>query len=60
MPLEYLNPVTSPWPFAQWGMDIVDPLPTSMAQKKLLLVATNYSSKWVKIEVYETIKDKDM
>nr|CAN77598.1 hypothetical protein VITISV_001304 [Vitis vinifera] len=27
MPSEVLNPITSPWPFALWGMDIVGPLP---------------------------------
>ena len=35
----------SPWPFAQWGIDIVGPLPTALAQKKLLLVAIDYFSK---------------
>ena len=37
--------ITSPWPFAQWGIDIVGPLPPAPAQKKLLLVATDYFSK---------------
>ena len=37
--------LTSPSPFAQWGIDIVDPLPTAPAQKKLLWVATDYFSK---------------
>ena len=58
MPVETLNSVTSPWPFAQWGMDIVGPLPTTAAQKKFLLVATNYFSKWVEVEAYASIKDR--
>ena len=33
--------IFSPWPFTQWGIDIVGPLPTAPAQKKLLLVATD-------------------
>ena len=37
-----LASITSSWPFAQWGIDIVGPLPTAPAQKKLLLVATDY------------------
>ncbi|RVW45457.1 hypothetical protein CK203_079791 [Vitis vinifera] len=49
----------SPWPFAQWGMDIVGPLPAAPAQKKFLLVATDYFSKWVEAEAYASIKDKD-
>ena len=31
VPAEILNSVTSPWPFAQWGMDIMGPLPTTAA-----------------------------
>ena len=60
MPAETLNSVTSPWPFAQWGMDIVGPLPTTAAQKKFLLVVTDYFSKWVEVVAYASIKDKDV
>ena len=41
-------------------MDIVGPLPTAPAQKKFLLVATDYFSKWVEAEAYASIKDKDV
>ena len=41
-------------------MDIVGPLPTAPAQKKFLLVATDYFSKWVEAEAYAGIKDKDV
>nr|CAN79729.1 hypothetical protein VITISV_034267 [Vitis vinifera] len=47
-------------PFALWGMDIVSPLPIAAAQKKLLLIATNYFSKWVESKAYASIKDKDV
>ena len=60
MASETLKPISSPWPFAQWGMDIVGPLPTAPAQKKFLLVATDYFSKWVEAEAYASIKDKDV
>ena len=50
----------SPWPFAQWGIDIVVPLPIALAQKKLLLVATDYFSKWIEAEAFASIKDKDV
>ncbi|RVW52958.1 hypothetical protein CK203_072665 [Vitis vinifera] len=49
-----------PWPFAQWGMDIVGPLPAAPAQKKFLLVVTDYFSKWVEAEAYASIKEKDV
>ena len=59
MPSETLKPISGPWPFAQWGMDIVEPLPAAPAQKKFLLIATDYFSKWVEAEAYASIKDKD-
>ncbi|RVW22938.1 hypothetical protein CK203_101606 [Vitis vinifera] len=55
-----LKSVSGPWPFAQWGMDIVGPLPAAPAPKKFLLVATDYFSKWVEAEAYASIKDKDV
>lgn len=36
------------------------PLPTAATQKKFLLVATDYFKKWVEIEAYASIKDKDV
>ena len=34
------------------------PLPVAATQKKFLLLATNYFSKWVKAKAYSNIKDK--
>ena len=42
---ERLTTITSPWPFAQWGIDIVGPLPQGKGQVKFLLVAINYFTK---------------
>ena len=58
-PVQDLISIPSPWPFAQWGIDIVGPLPTAPAQKKLLLVATDYFSKWIEVEAFSSIKDRD-
>ena len=41
-------------------MNIVGPLPVAAAQKKFLLMATDYFSKWVEAEAYANIKDKDI
>ena len=60
VPTQDLTSITSPWPFAQWGIDIVRPLPTTPAQEKLLLVATNYFIYWIKDEAFTSIKDKDV
>ena len=59
-PAQDLISITSPWPFAQWGIDIVRPLPIALAQKKLLLVATDYFNKWIEVEAFASIKDKDV
>ena len=59
-PTQDLRSISSPWPFAQWGIDIVGPLPTALAQKKLLLVATDYFSKWIEAEAFASIKDKEV
>ena len=52
--------ISSPWPFAQWGIDIVGPLPTAHAQKKLLLVTTDYFSKLIEADSFVSIKDRDV
>ena len=33
-PRGFLNPLSSPWPFAQWGLDIVGPFPKAVGNKK--------------------------
>lgn len=41
-------------------MDIVGPLSVATTQKKFLLVATVYFSKWVEAKAYASIKDKNV
>ena len=41
-------------------MNIVSSLPIDVTQKKLLLIAINYFNKWVEVEAYASIKDKDV
>ena len=55
LPTKRMTTITSPWPFAQWGMDIVGPLPLGKGQVKFLLIAINYFTKWVEAEALETI-----
>ena len=54
-----LNPLSSPWPFAQWGLNTVSPFPKTMGNKKYLLVGTYYFTKWVEVEPLANIKDVD-
>ena len=53
-----LNPLSNPWPFAQWGLDIVGPFPKAIGNKKYLLVGTDYFTKWV--EALANIRDVDV
>lgn len=55
-----LNSITSPWPFAQWGMDIVGPLPKALDNKRFLLVAMDYFIKWIKAEAFSKIRDVEV
>ena len=41
----FLNPLSNPWPFAQWGLDIVGLFPKAARNKKYLLVGTDYFTK---------------
>ena len=57
LPTEKLTTISSPWPFAQWGIDIIGPLPQGKGQVKFLLVAIDYFTKWVKVEALVTITE---
>ncbi|GKD44573.1 reverse transcriptase domain-containing protein [Tanacetum coccineum] len=46
-PQERLNPITSPWPFHKWGIDIAGPFPDRPAKVKFLIVAMDYFTKWI-------------
>ena len=54
-----LNPLSSPWSFAQWGLDIVGPFSKAAGNKRYLLVDTDYFTKWVETEPLANIKDAD-
>ena len=54
-----LNPLSSLWPFAQWGLDIVRPFPKVAGNKRWLLVSMDYFTKWVEVERLANIKDVD-
>ena len=50
VPGEKMMTISSPWPFAQKGIDIMGPLPQGKRQVKFLLVAIDYFTKWVEAE----------
>ncbi|XP_021996094.1 uncharacterized protein LOC110893290 [Helianthus annuus] len=46
-PKNPLVPVTSAWPFQQWGIDLVGPFPDAPGAVKFIILAVNYFTKWV-------------
>jgi hypothetical protein len=59
-PATELHPLTSPWPFTQWGLDIVGPFLLAPGSLKFLLVATDYFTKWVEAEALKNIGQNDV
>ena len=59
-PVQGLISISSPWSFAQWGINIIGPFNTAPDQKKLLLVATDYFSKLIEDDAFASIKYRDV
>ncbi|XP_052208820.1 uncharacterized protein LOC127812465 [Diospyros lotus] len=57
-PPSSIQPIFQSLLFAQWGLDILGPFPMASAQRKFLLVATDYFTKWVEAEPLATITEK--
>ncbi|GJQ97464.1 reverse transcriptase domain-containing protein [Tanacetum coccineum] len=54
-PQQKLSPITSPWPFYKWGIDIAGPFPEGPEKVKFLIVAIDYFTKWIKAKPVATI-----
>ena len=54
-----LNLLSSPWPLAQWGLDIVGHFPNATRNKRYLLVSIDYFTKWVEAKPLANIRDVD-
>ena len=55
LPSEPLTSIASPWPFQQWSLDILGPLPIGKGQCKFVIVAVDYFTKWAEAEPLATI-----
>ncbi|CAJ2652108.1 unnamed protein product [Trifolium pratense] len=49
-PPQELKSLSSPWPFAWWGMDLLGPFTKGLYQNRYLIVAVDYFTKWVEAE----------
>ena len=50
-----MTPISLPWPFAQWGIDIMGPFPLGKKQLRFLIVVINYFTKWVEVKLVTMI-----
>jgi len=57
---EQLHHILSSWPFAKWGMNILDPFLPGKGQVKFLIVAVNYFTKWIEAKPLTTITTQQM
>nr|XP_018677532.1 PREDICTED: uncharacterized protein LOC103974988 [Musa acuminata subsp. malaccensis] len=54
------TPVDCAWPFAQWGLDILGPLPPASGQRKYIIVGVDYFTRWVEAESLATITESQV
>nr|GFB78465.1 reverse transcriptase domain-containing protein [Tanacetum cinerariifolium] len=54
-PQQHLTPITAPWPFYKWGIDIAGPFPEGPGKVKFLIVAMDYFTKWIEAKAVATI-----
>ena len=59
-PSEELTPMTAPWPFTKWGLDIMGPFLTALKQLKFLVVGIDYFTKWVEAEALATVTERNI
>lgn len=59
-PPEKLTFMASPWPFAQWTIDLIGPLPKGRGPATDAIVIIDYFTKWVEVEALSRITEKKM
>ncbi|KAM1792092.1 hypothetical protein ACFX12_035986 [Malus domestica] len=47
----------SPWPFGQWGLDLIGPMPAGKGNVRYAIVAVDYFTKWAEVEPLTTITE---
>ena len=53
-------PLQSPWPFFEWGIDLVGPFSRAPVGYEHLVVAIDYFTKWVEAEPLNTISSRSI
>jgi hypothetical protein len=58
LPPERLSSISTPYPFAIWGLDLIGPLPTAPGQAKHAVVAIDYFTRWVEAKALTRITEE--
>ncbi|GKC50970.1 reverse transcriptase domain-containing protein [Tanacetum coccineum] len=54
-PQQPLTPITAPWPFYKWGINIAGPFTEGPEKVKFLIVVMDYFMKWIEAKAVATI-----
>ncbi|GJZ00141.1 reverse transcriptase domain-containing protein [Tanacetum coccineum] len=55
-----MTSIMAPWPFYQWGMDILGPLTPARGGAKFVIMAIDYFTKWVEAKLLVKITGKEV
>ncbi|GKU96145.1 hypothetical protein SLEP1_g9416 [Rubroshorea leprosula] len=58
MPGEMLSSLSSPWPFAQWGVDLLDLFVKGKGVCTYLVVTVDYFAKWIEAKPLSTTTER--
>ncbi|XP_027166658.1 uncharacterized protein LOC113766692 [Coffea eugenioides] len=59
-PTQEMIPLSSPWPFFQWGIDLLGPFPRALGGCEHLVIAIDYFTKWIEAEPLNTISSRSI
>ncbi|GKA61590.1 reverse transcriptase domain-containing protein [Tanacetum coccineum] len=60
LPKTFMTSIMAPWPFYQWGIDILGPLTPARGGAKFVIVAIDYFTKWVEAKPLVKITGKEI
>jgi hypothetical protein len=59
-PSQPLETMVSPCPFAQWGIDLIGPMPKGTGGVEYVVVAADYSTKWTEAKALKSITSQQI
>ncbi|GKA53629.1 reverse transcriptase domain-containing protein [Tanacetum coccineum] len=60
LPKTLMTPIMAPWPFYQWGIDILGPLSQARGEAKFVIVAIDYFTKWIEAKPLVKLTGKEV